>query len=459
MRKTTSNDRSLGMLLQAIHFLAGFVFVFVDTDTFRPELNTFTGDFLFGAPNVFRIYTYIFSFYFLGLGIQFVRGRQAVYWWTANLGIGFYAIFALTRLFVDGRLFKPIESLEIRNVILLGIIIATATNPASWNGWLKPFIKGCITAFLIRVIFHFLGGPKDTLEALGVDAVSFYGTYSIHCGLAVALGIVVAIRFAELGRWWLFLVCAILVLVSLAVLASGFSRLAMLYSIVTPCFGLCLAYWLRKQTRRGLIIMATVFASIIGVLGVVLVGYYGIEAAGDRVYSLTDPKGESAAQTSNLAYLDDWKALSEVLQNHPWGVGYGNSYGVNRYIDSELDSADAEFEIPLHIGWYELSARTGVFGLGVIVGLLWPVLYTLWKLRGKLPKSQAMVAGGLAAFFLFGLLFPFSAPLTSQLKVMATYGIVLGCILQMLVRYGRNIPDKAAAYQKSTANLQLNAIK
>ena len=55
-----------------IHLLAGFVFVLVDTDGFRPELNPFTGNGFADPKKIWWFYTWGFTVYFLGLAWRFV---------------------------------------------------------------------------------------------------------------------------------------------------------------------------------------------------------------------------------------------------------------------------------------------------------------------------------------------------------------------------------------------------
>lgn len=412
--------------------MAGFVFVLVDTDQYMPQLDPFTLDSLFGAYNVMRSYTYGFTLYFLILTPFYLRTAQFLWWKPAAIGIGIYAVFATARLFWDGMLFQPFESLEIRNFIMLGVVVALVSNPSSWRGWLKPYLTGSVVALIVRIFAHFVLGRKDTADFLGVETMSFYEGFNIQCEVAVAIGVALIVWLMEHRKWLRAIVVLALVLACLGVIGSGFRRMPIFAALSIPCFGLCIAYWIRRQLLRGIAILVPTVAFVIIVTACVVLGNYGMDASAERLSSIISLQDANVAQSSNLIYLDDFDAMCEIMQTHPCGVGYGNSFGVYRLIDTVFDTNPPPFEddLALHVGSYEVIARMGPFGFILILALIWTPLRALGRMKGMVPPIGAMIAGACSAFFLFRFLAPFCPPMTIYLKVMATFGLALGAVLQ-----------------------------
>jgi hypothetical protein len=417
-----------------IHFLAGFVFAFVDTDQFLPELNPFTLDAILGADFVFRFYSLGFFGYFCWPVYRNFRFRFRRWWQPMAVGLGVFGFYGAARLLIDGHLFSPIYSLEIRNVMMIGLIAAAITNPASWEEWLKPFTYGSGAAFAIRAICHFTGQRQETAAMIGADSLGFYGTFGIHCVLIVTIGVLASIWFGENKKWRWMAGSICITVIFLAIVVTGFRRGSILQAVFLPIVGVGIAFWLRRQTVKGLYIAVAITLISAVCVGIVAVASFDSSVAWDRLLSVLNPTAQSSGMESNLSYMDDWESLVEVIQKHPLGVGYGNSYGVSRYIDEVTQGTDlTEFEPPLHVGSLDMVARTGPFGAWALIALVWTTLRTLLWMRGKVSQEDAMIAGALAGFFLVLLLMPL-APLMAQIKIMATYGIALGVVLQLAVR-------------------------
>lgn len=420
-----------------LDLLAGFVFVLVDTDQYMPHLNPFTFDSLFGAYNVMRCYNYGFTLYFFVRMLRFSRAAQSQWWRPAAIGIGVYAVAGALRLFKDGRLFQPFESLDLRNIVVLGLVMAMVANPSSWRGWLRQFSVGAGAALVLRIVTHFLSGQRDTSDFLGVETGNFYEGFNIQCEFALALGVAWIVCFAERRRWLLTALAALFVFACLGVIGSGFRRMPIAGALFVPCAGLCIGFWLLRRFWRGVGVLVPAGAAMAMVTAGVVVGCYGVDASVERIVSLSNPLDANVAQASNHIYLDDLEALGEILKSNPLGVGYGNPFGVHRFIDAVfIYDNPYEGDLALHVGSYEMLARMGVFGILLIGALAWTVLRALARMRGNVTPGNAMIAGVFAAFFLFHLLMPFAPPATMYLKVMATYGIALGGILQMGIRGG-----------------------
>ena len=436
-------------MINLLHFLAGFLFVFVDTDQFLVEQNPFTGSAFVQTIIVYRLYNYFFVLYFFALSANILRLKNLI---QVRLAMGVVVLccaYATVRLWADHQLIRvAYDFFDIQNLFLLVLVAALVAHPASWRIWILPFSMGAIPAFIIRVGFA-LFGEKQHNDTLGVDLGGFFGTFNGHLEFEVTACLLAAVLFAERRKWGWLVIMLLAALLGMAVIGSGFRRMPMVRAVLIPTFGLLIAYWLCGRLALGVFIAGAIVVSTVSVFSIALVVFFGTDALQDRINSLINPSAQTVSTGSNDAYLEDFSALGKVLTLHPLGVGYFHSYNVRRTMDEiMIVSKHSPEEVPLHVGCLDLVARTGIFGAIALLGIIVNLMLTLRWLRGRVSLLSALMAGGGTAFFVTGFLTPIGSPIMGHIKLMATYAISLGLVYRMVWQPALGINPRPGVFRQ-----------
>ncbi len=418
-------------MIKVAHLVFGLIFVVIDTDQFMPQLNVFTLDSFIGSYNTFKYYSAIYSVYFFALsirgGVNIFNSRFLI---LILVTIGFVA-FNIIRIFIDGFILIPSKYSEVQNILLMALVAAGIASNSTSFLWLRPFLTGAIVSLLLRVAYHFLSNTQKVIGIQGVDVKSFYGTYGVHCTIGTLWAIFSIPPEWKSGRMKIVAFYALIAIFLLMVIASGFRRMPMVQIFFIPALAILIYNWRKNTIFAALPKLAALTVVIFITIGFVFTRFYGWESFQDRVLSIIYPSNETLSTASNECYVDDIYALIKILDENPLGVGYGNSYGVVRLIESfDLDGL-LEAEVPMHIGFYALLARSGVAGLLMHISIVGVVVSTIRPGRKMLEFSDELLLCWCSAFLFFIFLFPLCAPPMQQVKLMVTYGILLGTAMRL----------------------------
>jgi hypothetical protein len=239
---------------------------------------------------------------------------------------------------------------------------------------------------------------------------------------------VFAVKFYLKKDFWKAGIAFAFAMLFAAAVAASFRRTAMVLVLGNLGLAIVIYFWLKARLVSGLLWMGGIsLAAGLG-LFVVMASVFGFTTAYERVLSLTKSANSSNSfSDSNEAYLDDQKALVDVLNMTDFaGIGPGLPYGVSRV----SDQFSTEGYIPLHIGTAEMWASLGVVGMAyhLLVLFLLPLACVL-AYRKALPAVDNVLFALASSYVLLTAFWPFAPPFYFNNQTSIIFGMCFGYIL------------------------------
>ncbi len=427
-----------GSILNWGFFVMGLLFGLVDIDVFLAEDNFFAHFSFFDTITIANYFKYFFFVLFSLVGIfYFLKNGLTKNLKIMSLFLLGFILVSEYRLFADNynfiTAFLPFEIRHLMIFMFVAIWVIYGCQDKSFTYFIKGFMVITVGRAAGSVVWYFiLGGGFVKIGEL--RTIAWDGSFLQEILVSVFFLIYFYLK-AESKQVAVKLFYLISTVIVILVIGASFRRFFILKLVTISMAAIVLSLFLQKEAldaKRVLKIFSAI-TLFIGISLATLIQVFTWDTLVDRVKSLSFEQQLNELAMSNDIYVDDWFTQFDLLRDNGLkGIGFKNRYNVIRMIDY-IVGKDAEEEIGLHTGFYEIIVRMGILGgvLQLLIFLLYPGKCII-DLRGKCNYADAFAASAAISYILYSGLFPFGPNLLCDIKTCFFVGISIG-FLEMLI--------------------------